>query len=321
MLRTFTPVSCLKGIMRCMNNKARQHHYVPQAYMRLFTDTDGKLYALNKEFKTVRETSTKGVAYSHDFYTVDTIDEKDSSEAEDAFAQIENRCIPIIKQLVAGKDTFTNADYADLAIYIAIQYWRTPTARAKMDNVSKVIATAELRNKLREVSTNQEQYNELLQDFSKSHPDIVLPPMEEIGKIADADIVIEGFAWDNGGFIQSVFRMANEIARGLLSSRWIVLEAPSKSQFVTTDNPVVMRMTRPLKPFESPAILLPGTEKYLPLSSRYCLAITDGKWGGVTRARFTKKNVRAINRLTYLQAGKYVISGSQPLLRSISSLS
>lgn len=303
-----------------MNSKTRQNHYIPQAYIRLFTGTEGKLYTLNKEFKTVRETSSKGVAYSHDFYTVDTVDEKDSSEVEEAFAQIENRCIPIIKQIVGSKRTFSNADYADLAIYIALQYWRTPTARAKMDEASRVIATVELRNKIRQISTDPKQYKELSRDFSNDHPDIVLPPMEELDKLSKADIVLEEFAWDNGSFVQSVFRMAEEIAEGLLHSRWFVLEAPSKSQFVTTDNPVTMRMTRPLQPLESPAILLPGTEKYLPLSSRFCLAIVDGGWSEISHTKVTKNNVRAINRLGYMQAGKYVISGSKALLRSISSL-
>lgn len=304
-----------------MSNKAHQHHYVPQAYLRLFSDPAGKLFVLNKGFKTIRETAPKGIAYSHDFYTVDTIDEKDSSEVEEAFAQIENRCIPVIKELVSGKNIFPNADYADFAIYIALQYGRTPTARAKMDNASKVIATKELKNKLREIATDPEQYKKLKRDFSKAHPDITLPPMKRIGEMSKADIDIVGFAWDNGSFVQSVFRMAEEIAAGLLSSHWSVLKAPSGSQFVTTDNPIVMRMTRPLNPFESPAILLRGTEKYLPLSSKYCLVITDGAWSGVNHVNITKNRVRAINRLSYLQAGKYVISGSKPLLHSISSLS
>ncbi len=205
-----------------MNNKARQHHYVPQAYIRLFSAADGKLFTLNKEFSKVRETSSKGVAYSHDFYTVDTVDENDSSEAEDAFAKIESRCIPIIRQFVKGKTAFSNSEYADLAIYIALQYGRTPSARSKMDRVSKVVATAELKDTLRRVSTDQKQYDELLRGFSKTHPDVVLPSKDKIGELSKADIEIEDFAWDNGGFVQSVFRMAEEIAQGLLSSRWLV---------------------------------------------------------------------------------------------------
>jgi len=287
--------------------------------MRLFCGVDGKIYSLNKEFGAVRETSSKGVAYSHNFYTVDTVDEKDSSEAEDAFAKVENRCMPIIKQIVGGKTDFPNADYADLAIYIALQYWRTPTARARMDKISKVIATHELRDKLRQISTEPEQYEELSRDFSDEHPDIILPPMEDIGKLSNTDIVLE-FAWDNGSYIQAVFGMAEEIASGLLNSHWFVLKAPSNSQFVTTDNPVIMRLTRPLRPSEAPAILLPGTEKYFPLSSRCCLAITDGGWTGIRHLKATTNNVRAINRLAFMQAEKYVISGSMPLLRSISSL-
>lgn len=288
--------------------------------MNLFKNTDGKLFILNKKFKTVRETSTKAIAYSNDFYTVDTIDEKDSSEAEETFSKIESRCIPIIKQILGGRYILPNADYADLAIYIALQYWRTPTARAKMDSAGRVIVNAELRNKLTEISTDAEQYKELKRDFGKTHPDIVLPPMEKIGEMSKADIVLESFAWDNGSFVQSIFRMAEEIAAGLLRSRWLVLKAPKGSQFVATDNPVGMRMTRQLRPFESPAILLPGAEKYLPLSSGYCLAITDGDWGGITLATITKNNVRAINRLGFLQAEKYVISGNKSLLKSISSL-
>ncbi len=288
--------------------------------MRLFTGKDGKLYTLNKEFGTVRETSSKGVAYSRDFYIVDTIDEKDSSEVEEAFAQVESRCIPIIKQIVERKSIFTNADYADLAIYIALQYGRTPTARAKMDEASRIMVTAELKNKLKQISTDPKEYAELVHDFGKEHPDIVLPPIEKFDKMSKADIVLEDFAWDNGSFVQSVFRMANEIAAGLLRSRWFVLEAPRDSQFITTDNPVTMRMTRPLQPFEFPAILLSGTEKYLPLSSKFCLAVADGRWGGITPTKVTKNNVRAINRLSYLQAGKYVIAGNKALLQSISSL-
>lgn len=288
--------------------------------MRLFAAADGKLYILNKEHGTVRETSSKGVAHSYDFYTVDTVDEKDSSEVEDAFTKVENRCIPIIKQLIKGDSAFPNADYADLAFYIALQYWRTPTARAKMDNISKIMVTAELRNKLRQISTDPEQYEELVRDFSKEHPDIKLPPMDRIGKMSQANISLEEFAWDNGNFVQSIFRMADEIAAGLLRSHWFVLTAPSQSQFVTTDNPVIMHITRPLQPFELPAILLPGSDKYLPLNSKYCLAITDGKWSGVGHLKVTKNKVRAINRLACLQAEKYVISGSRPLLQSLLSL-
>lgn len=304
-----------------MNDRARQHHYVPQAYMKLFADSDSKLYALNKRYKTIRETSSKGVAYGHDFYTVDTLDQKDSSEVEEAFAKIENRCVPIIKEFARGKKAFPNADYADLAVYIALQYRRTPTARTKMDDMSKVIATNMLKEELRRAATSQKQYDELIRDFNSKYPDIKkLPSIKDIAELSKSDIALEEFIWDNGNFVQSVFNTAEETAQGLLSRRWFILEAPSKSQFVTTDNPVIIRMTRPLKSRESPAILLPGTEKYFPLSSRACLAICDGLWGGVTPVRLTKNRVRAINRLAYLQAGKYVISGSKPLLQSISSL-
>jgi len=303
-----------------MNNKAHRHHYVPQAYLALFTTADNELYVLSKEFKTIKETSTKGVAYSHNFYTVDTVDEKDSSEVEETFSKIESRCIPIIKNLTESKNSFTNAEYADLAIYIALQYWRTPAARRKMDDFSKAIATIEIREKLRHVSTNQDVYDELLKYFKEEHPDTVLPSMKAMSKWAKSDVELDEFAWDNGTFVQSVFRMAEEIGQGLLTSSWFVLEAPSNSQFITTDNPVILRMTRPLKPFEAPAILLPGTEKYLPLSSKSCLMITDGKWSGINHIKLTKRKVRAINRLAYLQAGKYAISSSQLLLQSISSV-
>ncbi len=303
-----------------MKDKPRQHHYVPQAYLRLFSDNDSGLHVYDKVTKSIRLTSAKGVAYSHDFYTVDTVDEKDSAEVEETFSKIENLCIPIIKSLSEGLTVYSNADYADLSIYIALQYWRTPTARAKMDNFSKVMATHELREKLREVSTDRKVYDALLTEFQNEHPDIVLPPMETIGKWANSSLELAEFKWDNGSFVKSVFGMAEEIAKGLLSSRWILLQAPKDTQFITSDNPIVMRLTRRLKTSEIPAILLPGTDKLFPVSSKRCLLIIDGSWKGIGSIKLTRSSVRSINRLTYLQASKYVLSGSKNLLESITSL-
>ena len=65
-------------------------------------------------------------------------------------------------------------------------------------------------------------------------------------------------------------------------------------------------------------ILVEGIEIYMPIDSKHCLAIADMKNdGSFLKHKITKSHVRAINKLVFSQANKYVISGNKALLESL----
>lgn len=143
-----------------MNNKPREHHYVPQGYLRGFTETKNVLFATNKTFNRIRKTSPKGVGYIKDFYTVDTIDEKDSVEVEENLGKIESKCIPLLDKLITAND-LPNAEWADIAIYIALQYGRTPHMRNLMDKVATISVNNYIKETLADALNDPQNYAEL----------------------------------------------------------------------------------------------------------------------------------------------------------------
>jgi len=292
------------------------HHYIPQGYLRGFINND-ELFVVNKKYGTIRPTSPAGVAYVPGFYIVDTVSEKDSSEVEESFCKIENVCIPIIKRMIAG-EYLTNPNIADLAIYIALQYGRTPFSRSRMDDVTTIMMTNLAKEQLVELYKDSEKYDEMAKYLHENNPDLDVPSREKIKEwILKPGASLGNIKIDNGTYVKQVFENAENIAAGLLERRWIVLRAPRGVSFITSDNPIGIYLNRPLKTSEILAILLGGVQRFFPLNAKTCLTIVDNDRFELKTSTVTKDQAKDINRLIYDQAHQYVISGSERLLLSL----
>jgi hypothetical protein len=297
------------------NVRKIQSHYVPQGFLKGFIHEE--LHVYNKERKRFRSSSPKGVAYEVDFYIVDTVDQKDSIEVEEGLSKIENVVIPLLRKL-RSNDPLSSSEWADIAIYIAIQYGRTPTARKRMDDVYTIIVTNEVKFHLAETLNAPDGYMNLSVEFESEHPDIKFPSREALGEMILKPGPIGEMHADNGTFVKMFFEMSEEIAAGLLSRRWQLLQAPRGSSFITSDNPVALLNRGPLPPNRNLAILVEGVEIYMPIDSTNCLAIDSRPNNGeFMKHKVNKRNVRAINHLVFSQAGKFVISGNKALLKSL----
>lgn len=299
------------------SQKPRDHHYVPQGYLRGFTETTNLLYVYNKETKGVRQTSTKGIAYSRDYYTVDTLDEKDSSEVEDNLGRIETVVIPILSEIIAEED-LSNPKRADLAIYIAVQYGRTPVAKARMDEVATILATNETKTMMAEAVNDEAKYQEMVQRIQSDDPDRYVPSRETLIEWILKPGPMAKVSMDRGTYVKQFFENAEHIAEGLLRTKWTVITAPRDSSFITSDNPIGLTVDRKLQEHEALAIMLPGVTRYFPLDSKHCLVITDDLTGrDIERRTASKSEVRIINKVIFEQAYKYAISGNEYLLNSL----
>lgn len=295
--------------------KFPDHHYVPQGYLKGFLN-DEKLYVMNKKYGSIRLTSSAGVAYTPGFYIVDTVDETDSSEVEEVFCKIETTCIPIVRKMAAG-EYLTNSNIADLAIYIALQYGRTPFSRARMDDVSTIVMTNQMKAHFVEAYNDSEKYDELVSDLRADRPNIDIPSREMIKEWILKPGPYVHMKIDNGTYVKQFFENADTIADRLLNKRWIVLRAPRNSSFITSDNPIGLHLDRPLATGEALSILLNGVQRFFPVNAKTCLAIVDNDRFELKKSAISKKHVKSINKLIYDQAQQYVISGSQLLLSSL----
>lgn len=305
--------------MSMSKQKARDHHYVPQGYLRGFVEVPNTLHVYDKNAKRIRQTSTKGIAYSRDYYLVDTIDEKDSSEVEENLGRIETVAIPLLSKLVAKND-LSNANRADLAIYISIQYGRTPFAKAQMDQVATILTTNETKTIMADAVNDEAKYQEMVERIRADEPNRYVPARETLiewiikpGPLAKVSI-------DIGTYVKQFFENAWHISEGLLGTKWTVITAPRGSSFITSDNPVGLTVNRSLEEHEVLAIMLSGVTRYFPLDSTHCLVMTNNLNGRqIERRMASKGEVRMINKIINEQAYKYVVSGNNRLLQSITT--
>jgi hypothetical protein len=296
--------------------RARNHHYVAQGYMRGFCETRNTLYIYDKGVRRMRTTSPKGVAYTPNFYIIDTVDEKNSDEVEKTLGKIESVAIPIINK-VADHKSLTKSERADLAIYISIQYGRTPHSRGQFDQVASVIYTNEAKKVIAEMLNDSAKYEELMDYFKEERPDIEPPNREKLIEILLQKEPLYTVKIDNGTFVNSIFDKTEPVGNGLLSRKWVVYQAPSGSSFITSDNPIGLYVDRELGSHRVLAILLDGVERYFPLNSKSCLVILDEEYTqDITHKIISKTEVRRINKILFSQAEKYVISGNKTLLQS-----
>ena len=296
-------------------SKLPDHHYVPQGYLKGFMNGDG-LYVVDKKHNSIRLTAPAGVAYVPGYYIVDTVSEKDSSDVENSFSKIETKCVPIIKKVAAG-EYLTNSNIADLAIYIALQYGRTPFSRARMDDITTIVMTNLMKEQLAEMYNSATKYQEMAEHFHTKVTNLEMPSRETIrdwvlkpGPIAKVEV-------DNGTYVKQFFESAEAIAAELLKRRWIVLRAPRGVSFITSDNPIGLHLNRPLKMGEILAILLEGIQRYFPLDAKTCLVIVDNNQFELNKGFATRGQVKDINRLIYDQSYRYAISGNRNLLLSL----
>jgi hypothetical protein len=301
-----------------MTQQSRNHHYLAQGYMRGFCEQRNVLFVHVKTTRRIRPTSPRGVAYSKDFYTVDTVDEKDSDEIEQTLSKVESVAIPIIHKLSAQNE-LSNPERADLAIYIALQYGRTPHSREQTDKVATTIVTNEVKTVIAEAINDPVKYEKLISHFKEEQPDKEPPSRDKLIEWVVKKGPMAIISTDNGTFVKLFFERANVISEGLLERKWQVLHSPNNSCFITSDNPIGLLIDRQLKKYETLAILLRGVTRYFPLDRKTCLVILEEPaTKEIAHRPITASEVRKINKLLFQQAKKYVISGNNRLLESLS---
>ena len=117
--------------MNIMNQTARKHHYLPQAYLAAFTDTgtkDGQFYVLDIRDGTRFRTSPKNVAAERDFNRVD-FEGKSPDILERAFSPFEDRAVQAIRKVICTETFPSDEDCNDIINLLCLIAVRNPQLR------------------------------------------------------------------------------------------------------------------------------------------------------------------------------------------------
>lgn len=215
----------------------KRQHYVPQFYLRYFTNSEGLIEVLQKDsLAPIRPCSTKSRCYEKYFYGQKSGVLDDLSQAvEDAMSDVEDRFAKRYKEYceIARKgECFSEEARHHVAAYMAIQFLRTKSTRKRVNSM-----VGELTKKILSMNAQTGYWNETIKkgmDEGRLSPatEAELAEARKIAISQDYDLVS-----DNIQHIRTILDFET-FAAWFMVKDWRICLAPKDTSFVTSDNPV-----------------------------------------------------------------------------------
>jgi len=250
-----------------MNSIARKHHYLPQAYLAAFTDTeskDGQFYVLDKNSGYYFRTSPKNVAAERDFNRVD-VEGKPPDVLEQALSPFEDRAVQACRNVNRTKTFPSDEDYDYIINLLCLIAVRNPQMRTSFNQ-----AREQTLNIIGDLLVSDEK-------IWKHH----LKKAQESGYVEQNDVSFEEmkrFIEDRNykiefapeGNLQVEFHAFDGLLPLLGKRLWSLLVAPNSGPcFVCSDHPVVLTRKK-LGSLAPIGYGLKNTEVVFPLGPRTC---------------------------------------------------
>ncbi|GHN02516.1 hypothetical protein WSM22_40050 [Cytophagales bacterium WSM2-2] len=195
-------------------SKVKKQHFVPQFYLKNFTDSQHRIYALDVVNGKSFGTSVKNIAHDVYFYDYEPFDRFIGVEqaVEKALAGSESKAAEILRKLKAQLEAndlseFTKSDYRELADHILTQHKRTPQNR---------ILTTQLLEKVRQSRTKGASDEVKQLDLEAESYD---PQFQQIYGILSSQVLHD--------------------IEGLCDQYWVFWKNKTQHSFYTSDHPVV----------------------------------------------------------------------------------
>ena len=135
--------------MSKMNKPKRRHHYIPQFYLKGFTDADpsdpyDKLYVYSKDriesYGDVMYLAPKDIGYEKDGYTLRLSDGTTDSEIiENKFAEMDNIAALLLKKILNGQRLNEEESNCFTWNFLTTMSMRTPVAREQCKTIANIL--------------------------------------------------------------------------------------------------------------------------------------------------------------------------------------
>jgi hypothetical protein len=305
---------------------SKLHHYVPQFYLRRFTNKDGKLWAWDKKTDKAFLTTPKSVGAESAFYELYEFPKLDPLTMEKQFADLEAEVSKITEQWLCWLDGVPQGNQLKFArikipktnreivsLYMALQILRTADARDTISTMEALVPKNEIsdgdRKFLQSVylldlaKPRRKQFRESTQ-FSSA-----LALADRRFTERDRAQIHRKWLWDE--------ELVNVVAKRIEESTWIFGRNLSSHPFFTSDNPVAFK-TGDNRMWVKIGFLTAGTYAVFPLSPQivmYCHDRRDNRWSKIAKfnnslspVNFSASMVELENAGQVFNAGRFVIS-------------
>ena len=260
-----------------MRNTARNHHYVPQFYLKGFSDPNlqnEQLHVIDKVDRRRFVTIPRNIASQRDFNRINLPDHS-IDEIERHLAQIESRVAPVLISIAeTGTLPEDDIDMAYLSVFVAILSANNPQIRNRLINRDRETS----RQMMQSVVASQEVYESRL-SYTGMEDQIGYEAAKAFVESGRYTIDIE----DPGGYyLAVVFYGLDKFVLPLFSTMdWsLVIAEEGETDLICSDLPVVLfRVVNTILPAphetHSTGYTTESLELTMPLNPRMAIYATD----------------------------------------------
>lgn len=264
----------------CILLPVANDHYIPRFYLKNFEipNRRGHVFVYQRGRKP-KVRGLKRIASASDFYKLKAEQFDTNRNAPDQFlTRMESDAAPIINRvLTALKLRLTNEEIGVLAFFFGYLAVRTPVMRERALNAKKAITLSILKT----VAEDKEGYIRFALEHDLAKTEEEAESYRQGTLDAEKNLVIS-LGGDVEDFsLQQAFRSGEMVTQSFLRKHWILVEAPLKTFFMTSDNPVVV--LAPVSLRRGMVVNYFNASVLIPLSPARALLLsnniaTDGVW-------------------------------------------
>lgn len=256
-----------------MADEARQHHYVPQAYLRGFGFKRTKhwmVVAHDVKRKQTFETNTRNVCGERDFMRYE-MEGQPPTRLEHELGGFEGKACEAIRRVVES-GTFEGEDKIQVLNLMALLGVRSPERRERLSDFIGRTTKAMLDLAL----SDKRQWERDMERIARRKGKAYEKSYEEVKAFHDSGKYTINVPRER--LIGMELGVFETVLTELFKRKWtLYLTTEKRGHFVTTDTPVVVAFNEPEKypAWVGPGYALEGTQVYFPLTKKGFLI---GRW-------------------------------------------
>jgi len=291
-----------------VKNQAKRHHYIPQFFLKYFSQDEANLWLFDRVKKEYRFQDTRKIASENKFYTY-TVKGKEEN-LEDLLGMIEGLAKPILDKIIK-KSEITMQEKADFSMFLAVLRVRIPDFKKWTEEGGEKMYKK--YNKI--VFSNRQHVENLIKRSGKK------VDKKEVDELID-------FATDEskyyvkfppGYWLGTMLKLSLDVADIFIDSNWDIYHFNRKYALLTSDNPVVLVPPKNYHPFYGYGLATPGTVKVISLSSNVCLVTKElTRTPEIIHKDWSKKDLsKWINKITAVNSDRFVFSPEKGKLEKL----
>lgn len=291
-----------------MQNHPKRHHYIPQFFLKYFSQDKSNLWVFDRVKKEYRFQDTRKIASENKFYTY-TVKGKEEN-LENLFGKIEGLAKPILDKLLI-KEEISMQEKADFSMFLAALRVRIPDFKKWTEESGE-----KMYKKFNKLTFSNREYVEKM--IKKSGKRVSEQEIDELMDFA-TDESRYYVKFPPGYWLGTMLRLSLDIADIFIDSNWDLYHFDKKYALLTSDNPVVLVPPKNYDPFYGFGLATVGTVKVIPLSSNICLVTKElTKTPEIVHKDSTEKDLsRWFNRIVATNSDRFVFSPEKGKLEKL----